>query len=282
MRFSFIFTFLLIVSAGASQSIEQNDNIYKKFPAGKELYAFSAPEFSPWIDTKNIILFGQKKEWKQNEFLFVATKDSMLTGALHVKDSLYFLIDMDGDSLLETRSDYFFVPVWVIKQHSSFLPGDTTALHLINTIYQKTLQTGQNQLDEKTGKEFTEYRTNQNLPNRHIIYLLDSYQLLVSDAMQNKTAPPYKLGLTMVYEFAQECQHLFGKIPAIAAIYMGEMYLSNGKTALARDHFKMVLKDYPDSVPIQIYNAKLEPDEAKRKQKLAALKSKYPKHFMLR
>jgi hypothetical protein len=79
-----------------------------------------------------------------------------------------------------------------------------------------------------------------------------------------------------------ECLSLYNVIPTIVCIYMGEALQSAGMTDKARDHFKMSLQFYPNSIPLMVYNYKLEQDPAKKKGQLADLKNKYANHWMVR
>ena len=78
-----------------------------------------------------------------------------------------------------------------------------------------------------------------------------------------------------------ECLSLYKSIPVIVCIYMGEALLNAGMTDLARDHFKMSLEFYPNSIPLLVYNYKLEKDKNSKDQQLKKLKKKYGKHWMV-
>jgi hypothetical protein len=63
---------------------------------------------------------------------------------------------------------------------------------------------------------------------------------------------------------------------------MGEALQSAGMTDEARKHFKMSLQFYPNSIPLLVYNCRLEQDPTKKKEQLTDLKKKYPKHWMVK
>ena len=62
---------------------------------------------------------------------------------------------------------------------------------------------------------------------------------------------------------------------------MGEALQSAGMIDEAREHFKLSLQFYPNSIPLLVNEYRLEKDPIKQKEKLAKLKSKYPEHWMV-
>jgi phytoene/squalene synthetase len=64
---------------------------------------------------------------------------------------------------------------------------------------------------------------------------------------------------------ARECLELYKKIPVLVCVYMGEALQSANMIKDAREHFKMGLKFYPNSIPLQVYNYQLETDLVEKK-----------------
>lgn len=54
------------------------------------------------------------------------------------------------------------------------------------------------------------------------------------------------------------------------------------KTIRQYQHFKMSLQFYPNSIPLLVYNYRLEQDLTKKKELLEELKKKYSKHWMVK
>lgn len=82
---------------------------------------------------------------------------------------------------------------------------------------------------------------------------------------------------------SEECLKLYNRIPVVVCIYMGEALLQdNGMTDEARKHFKTSLQFYPNSIPLLVYNYRLEQDPAKKKKDLINLKQKYAEHWMVK
>jgi|SRR5665647_230912 len=146
-------------------------------------------------------------------------------------------------------------------------------------MYEKTLQANDLELDEKTMKEYQQYQTDTTLANRHIALLFDNYQTIITETAAKGEKAPADICVPLMKSLSGECLSLYNSIPAIVCIYMGEALQSAGMIDKAREHFKMSLQFYPKSIPLLVYNYRLEQDPTRKKEQLAELKKKYPKHW---
>ncbi len=144
------------------------------------------------------------------------------------------------------------------------------------------MQADDGRIDEKTILKYRQFQTDTTLANRHVALLFDDYQTIVTAAGERGAKPPANICVPLMQSLAGECVSLYNKIPAIVCIYMGEALQSAGMTDEARKHFKMSLQFYPGSIPLQVYNYRLEQDPVKKKEALAELKKKYSKHWMVK
>jgi tetratricopeptide (TPR) repeat protein len=171
--------------------------------------------------------------------------------------------------------------MWTVKRNAKVISSDTTILLLLDKIYEKTLQANQLELDEKTINEYGEYKSNTTLANRHIALLFDNYQTIINETSAKGEKAPAEICIPLMKSLSAECLSLYNRIPVIVCIYMGEALQSAGMIDEAREHFKLSLQFYPNSIPLLVNEYRLEKDPIKQKEKLAKLKSKYPEHWMV-
>ncbi|HQW22889.1 MAG TPA: hypothetical protein PLI47_06290 [Bacteroidia bacterium] len=280
MRYIFYFLILATLSASA-QNLKQGGNLKAEFEKINNPYYFKAPEFSGWVESRNMILIGDKPNPNDCDFVFLALQDTTVIGAFINKEAKYFLLDMEGNSTLSVTSNYFLLPMWTVKRNAKVISSDTTILLLLDKIYEKTLQANQLELDEKTIKEYGEYKSNTTLANRHIALLFDNYQTIINETSAKGEKAPAEICIPLMKSLSAECLSLYNRIPVIVCIYMGEALQSAGMIDEAREHFKLSLQFYPNSIPLLVNEYRLEKDPIKQKEKLAKLKSKYPEHWMV-
>ena len=192
MRYIFYFLILATLSASA-QNLKQGGNLKAEFEKINNPYYFKAPEFSGWVESRNMILIGDKPNPNDCDFVFLALQDTTVIGAFINKEAKYFLLDMEGNSTLSVTSNYFLLPMWTVKRNAKVISSDTTILLLLDKIYEKTLQANQLELDEKTIKEYGEYKSNTTLANRHIALLFDNYQTIINETSAKGEKAPAEI-----------------------------------------------------------------------------------------
>lgn len=281
MRYIFYFLILATLSAGA-QNLKQGGSLKAEFEKINNPYFFKAPEFSGWVESRNLILIVDKPNTNDCDFVFLAEQDTTLVGVFTTKEPKRFLLDMEGNSTLSVTSNYFLLPMWTVKRNTKVISSDTTILLLLDKICEKTLQANQLELDEKTIKEYGEYKSNTTLANRHIALLFDNYQTIINETSARGEKAPAEICIPLMKSLSAECLSLYNRIPVIVCIYMGEALQSAGMIDEAREHFKLSLQFYPNSIPLLVNDYRLEKDPIKQKEKLAELKAKYPEHWMVK
>lgn len=281
MRYIFYFLILATLSAGA-QNLKQGGSLKAEFEKINNPYFFKAPEFSGWVESRNLILIVDKPNTNDCDFVFLAEQDTTLVGVFTTKEPKRFLLDMEGNSTLSVTSNYFLLPMWTVKRNTKVISSDTTILLLLDKICEKTLQANQLELDEKTIKEYGEYKSNTTLANRHIALLFDNYQTIINETSAKGEKAPAEICIPLMKSLSAECLSLYNRIPVIVCIYMGEALQSAGMIDEAREHFKLSLQFYPNSIPLLVNDYRLEKDPIKQKEKLAELKAKYPEHWMVK
>ena len=277
-----ITAFTMFATFVCNGQIRQGDNLRTEFNKIAKPYYFAAPNFTAWTEGVNMLLIGDKPNPNDCDFVFIALHDTTLIGILTTKAPNVFMFDTEGNSILDKTSEFFLLPTWIVKNKTKIISTDKSILKLLDKMYEKTLQANDLELDEKTVKEYQQYQTDTTLANRHIALLLDNYQTIITETAAKGQQAPANICIPLMKSLSEECLSLYNIIPVIVCIYMGEALQSAGMTDKAREHFKMSLQFYPSSIPLQVYNYKLEQDPTKKKEELAELKKKYAKHWMVK
>jgi len=265
-----------------AQTIKQGDNLKTEFKKITKPYYYAAPSFTGWTEGVNMIMIGAKPNPMDCDFVFIALHDTTLIGVFKTKEPNSFLFDTEGNSILSNTSEFFVLPLWTVKNKTKIVSSDKTILSLLDKLYQKTLQANELELDEKTMKQYQNYQTDTTLSNRHIALLFDTYQTIITETAAKGEKAPAEICVPLMKSLSGECLSLYNSIPAMVCIYMGEALQSAGMIDKAREHFKMSLQFYPNSIPLLVYNYRLEQDLTKQKEQLADLKKKYSKHWMVK
>jgi len=282
MKYIFLLLTIFLTLSSTAQTIKQGDNLKTEFKKISKPYFFEAPSFTGFAEGKKMFLIGSKPKPNDCDFLFIALKDTTLIGVYKVSKPISFLFDTEGNSILNKQSDFFVLPLWTVKNKTKVSSSDKKIISLLDKLYEMTLQANDNELDEKTLNEYQSYQTNTTLANRHIALLFDTYQNIITETAAKGKKAPAEICIPVMRSLSEECLKLYNSIPAIVCIYMGEALDSAGMTDEARNHFKMSLQFYPNSIPLMVHNYSLEKDQVKKKEQLSELKKKYSKHWMVK
>ena len=282
MKFIFISLILLASIICKAQEIKIGDNLHTEFNKIKTRFYFDAPQFSNWTEASNMIMIGSKPRPMDCNIIFLALKDSTLIGVFGTKEPNTFLFDINGNSILELKSEFFILPAWVIKNKKNINSNDKKIFSLFDKFYLKTMQADDLELDKKTIEEYQNYQTDIKLSNRHLALLFDSYQTIITETSAKGRKAPANVCIPLIESLKKECLNLYDSIPTIVCIYLGEAYQNAGKIMEAREIFNKSLLSYPNAIPLLVYNCQFELNPIKKKEKLDTLKKKYPKHWMVK
>lgn len=264
------------------QILKQGANLKTEFKKIAKPYYFVAPSFTGWTEGANMLLIGDKQNPTDCDFVFIALHDTTLIGIFKTKEPNIFMFDTEGNSILSNTSEFFYLPTWTVKNKTKIVATDKTILTVLEKIYEQTMQANDGQLDEKTIRKYQQFQTDTTLANRHIALLFDTYQTIITETAAKGEKAPADICVPLMKTLAGECVSLYNNIPAIVCIYMGEALQSAGMTDEARKHFKMSLQFYPTSIPLLVYNYRLEQDPKMKKEQSADLRKKYSKHWMVK
>lgn len=273
---------ILVALIGNAQTIKPGDNLKTEFKKLAAPYYSPASGFTAWREGAKLLLIGDKPNPNECEFVFMALKDTTLIGVLKNTKPVSFMFDTIGTSILSNPTSYFVLPEWTVKKKTKIISSDKMVLSLLDKMYEKTLQADELELDQKTMEEYVSYQVDTSLSNRHIMLLFDNYQTIITETAAKGKEAPAEICVPLMRALSKECLSLYKVIPVIVCIYMGEALHSAGMMDEARQHFKRSLQLYPNSIPLQVYNYRLEQDPVKKKEQLATLKKKYAGHWMVK
>jgi len=265
-----------------AQAINQGNNLKTEFNKISKPYYFAASKFTDWTEGANMLLIGNKPNPNDCDFVFIALHDTTLIGVFTINTPNVFMFDTQGNSILNNTSEFFMLPEWIVKNKTKILSTDKTIYNILDKLYEETLQANDGQPGEETIRSYQQFKTDTTLANRHIALLFDTYQTIINETATKGEKPPTDICVPLMKSLVNECISVYNRVPAIVSIYMGEALLGAGMTDEARKHFKMSLQFYPNSIPLLVYNYRLEEDSTKKEEELMNLKKNYPEHWMVK
>ncbi len=265
-----------------AQAVKEGDNLAWLYKKAGSYYFHKALVFTPWVEAADMLMIGSKPNPVDCDYLFLALRDSTLIGIYKNTEPASFLFDKDGKSILAKPTDYFVLPTWIVKRKTRIDSTDKKLLVLLNQLYNQTMQADNGSPTEETIKAYQRYITDTTLANRQVALLFDNYQNLITQATSDGKRPPPDICVPLMKALVSECMGVYNQIPPIVCIYMGEALQSAGMMDEAREHFRKSLQFYPNAIPLLVYTYQLEQNDSKKKEELADLKKRFPKHWMVK
>lgn len=147
------------------------------------------------------------------------------------------------------------------KESSKIDKNDKVVSNLLDRFYQEVLQSDNGELGKDTPEFINKTFEDKNLKNGHILFIFFLYQDYISQtaAVRESTDSKYQLQI-MNYLF-DECKGTWGKVPAIIYIYKSEALDADKQSDKSAEIISEGLKNYPDSVPLKVYQYLKTKDE---------------------
>ena len=200
-------------------------------------------------------------------------------GVLVKDDDPYYLLDITGDSVLDTRTNRLHVSPWVASINSKVANSETNIISIFNTwydIFQNDEPPGDSQLTQNLAFEYVEAGSNLNYPNRDLLFLHSLYDSL------------YMLGeyqLCLIYLSFLD-NELISRIQsgthAIILIYLVETLFKMQDYIKASYANNFLLEGNPDCIPGLVYQVLLEDDPGTRNLLREALINSHGTHWLVR
>jgi hypothetical protein len=257
------------------------DNIYDYFVGHKkELDASVTNGFHPVYADLEVILTGSKTGKQGDPILISARLEKQKSSFFAVTEKLdgedVFLTDMNGDGMLDNKSNELIYPYWLLFP-ANLEKGNDPLLLQVMDIYYNAFRSDEGpnpdkfkpatDLLVKVGKDKT-------VKNRDLFFAFTFY--LYFNQKYKEAC------LDCIITIGKEVPIRFKKNHPLTALFMAETCINLGKTGEAIKALEFLLTLDPDCLPALVYSCKLEADPVKRKAKYEDLISKHPKHWMVK
>lgn len=261
------------------------DNLYTEFHKLKSVKEIDCPPMSPWKEENQLLLLCLSEDVTANNLYFISTADKQLFGMfIKQSDSSYYLLDLNNDSILDSKSTTFYLPYHFIKRKTKISSRDTSVLKMFNHFFSASMQSDENlELNPKEVDFLKRFFLDSTLANRHLVYLFTTYQTIITNAAQKHERVPTEICIPIIEALSEECSSIFKTIPPLIRIFKVEALINDKNlTDRARQEVKLSLRVYPDCIPLQVYDYNLEQEGTLKEEKLRALKKYHENHWMVK
>jgi len=223
------------------------------------LYTFS----KVWDDTKPILVFV-------NEFYPIGVLQGTSPHA-------YYIFDIDGDGILDKKTDSFILPYWVVYGNSKNKTKNDNLSKIMDLFYdsfQSDIGPYNNKKMIEAFNIMNQYKEDIDKENRDLIYLLFFYTKYSVDLPSQS--------LKLLDLFAREFQSRFNKIHPLIILFTAETLINLGKTDEAKLRIIELRKIDPQFIPAKAYEYKFETDKTRALELLNDLKKNHPNHWIVK
>jgi hypothetical protein len=191
----------------------------------------------------------------------------------------YYLLDVDGDSILDYQSKYLHVPYWVVSRNSK--EKDTSIniagyFDLWYTIFQNNESPSKSDLLKNITREYNLAGYNLSYINRDLIYLHYLYNNLFY-------TEEYLLCLIYLAVLENEIRSRFDRGPhIIIVINVVQSYYRLPHLENAVESNNMILEKFPDCIFGMVYQVLLETNIVERNRLRELLLRNYSEHWLVK
>jgi hypothetical protein len=194
-------------------------------------------------------------------------------------DNPYYLIDFDGDSILDIQIEYLYVPHWVVSLNSREKNNSTNIENIFDMYYrayQNNESVRNSELIFNGAKEIIQAGQNVSYQNRDILYIFFLYDYLY-------TIKEYELCIkylelldkTMISRFG-------GSTHTMILIYLVETLYRLGSYQKATEVNNLLMEWYPECIPGMVYQVLLEPDQNKKNNLMERILMNHSEHWLVK
>jgi hypothetical protein len=265
--------FLIIASSLNSQEIEIGSSLKGLTNLITNETKVEKTSLGLWIE--NEIYFY---ELSQNTKLMISCNYYPF-GILIENETPYFLIDIDGDSILDYQMNRLFVPHWVVSLNSKEKNNEDN----INSIFEMYYQAYQNneslrdsELIINGAREIINAGQNISYQNRDVLYIFYLYDIFYSRA-------EYQLCLRFLSYLDNEINSRFRKgTHVVIFIYLVETLYKLNRFEDANEINDMLLGEYPNCIPGLVYQYLLEQNLGVRDELKIKLLGNFGDHWLVK
>jgi hypothetical protein len=191
----------------------------------------------------------------------------------------YYMIDIDGDSVLDVKTNFLHVPYWVVATNSSKDGRNRNILSFFDDwyyIFQGNESPRNTDSIISLAMEYYEAANDTSYINRDLIYLHQLYDHLFS-------AQEYDLALRYlaILDYETQSRYRTGMHITILIYTMESNYKVQDYVRAARAT-NILLEYFPDCIPGLVYQVLLETNPAVKNKLREALLSKHGEHWLVK
>ena len=258
---------LFLTSYGFSQEVQLGDSLQ---------------DIMDGLSTKDLIGSDDLGLWPENEY-YVYDKDGLSVilsmnfypfGVISNEGGESFLLsDFDGDSVLDMKSRYLFIPPWIVGKNSKGTNNGKDIKVYLNLL-RNAYQSDPRPVDSDGMQEGTEWiveaAKDVYLNDRYYSYLIYLYSYLYN---RGEYIPAYLCIDALSQEFKNEKESLM--------IYFVETAIQMDDLDFAKQIDDFLVHLYPDFIPGKVYRYLLSNDEAEKTDILDDLLSEHGDHWLV-
>jgi hypothetical protein len=210
--------------------------------------------------------------------LLLISKNYYPFGVFIKDDDPYYLIDFDGDSILDTQIEILFVPYWVVSLNSK-VKNNNINIKTIFDLFYKAYQNNDMKNSELIFdglREIIQAGQNISYPNRDILYIFYLYDNLYS-------RKEYELCLKYLELLDKMMISRFGgNTHSIILIYLVETLYKLGNYQKATEVNNMLMKLHPECITSMVYQVLLETNPNKKNNMREILLRNHSEHWLVK
>jgi hypothetical protein len=218
------------------------------------------------------------------EYSILFSANNIPFGVLDRKNAPRYLIDTDGDYILDIESNFLYVPYWVVSLNSKEKNDNRNVIELFGLLYE-TFQNNEAPLTSAPSlnfaKEVTKAGNDLSYMNRDLIYLYYLYSVFYSYDVLHNSGSQY--GLRYLYDLDNEISSRFGTETHIMVYIFLVETLYRGETFhMAKAINDILLRRFPDCVHGLVYQVLLERNTSVRNSRREILLRDHGEHWFVK
>jgi len=265
------------VAQSPSQRLEKGDSLLEYLKDHSNLHIHGTFRVSPWKEGAVGIYTDSPDSAKDRVKIVLSLGRYPLAVIRDDVEEPYFLIDTNGDGVLNARRKELFIPFWVVFENTSNKTDDEQIVLTMELIY-RTYQSDQGPRNHEDMKRafgvINSYALDEEKENRDLFYML-MFHLLNS----RKEPETCLLSMTVL---RNQCQERLGKVHLLTFLFLAENLIELERPYEALQYVERLLEQDPDFVPALVYRYQLEQDSAKAAEMLARLKREHGDHWVVK
>jgi hypothetical protein len=230
-----------------------------------------------WPDSATLVIFSTHNIEDANLLLYLNFSFVPFAAEIVQTDGRFFLVDIDGDTILDYRSDRYLYPYWCIPQ--LFGSDKDSRLNEILNLFFNTFQSNtgpvlENPLMREALALFNEICKDIRLPDRDIVHALMYY---ISHATSNP-----RIAIANINWMNERYIERYNSTHPLFLLFYVEMFIRLDQLDRARSINDDLMNIAPEFIPAKVLDFRLETDPRKKKKKIKNLYKEYPEHWLVK